>query len=240
MWTPRSGTTPGRQEAGPTEQITPLPESAYAREIFSTLGGIVEIGAVVAAGTWAVADASVGGLVSARQDEVDRLLGVVRELGGFSDASMAIVDELGYLRQHQVTAPSLLLWCGYIEEITWSGSIEEPSPRLEELERPSAVRRMCHIGADLQLANFLQALVTAAIAGGRKRDGARRAWPRLSPSRSLWWTMRDEAAPPARSGPGGSPSSRAFSAPTPPLRTTAGQASALTPTPWRYCSRDQR
>ncbi|MET9893910.1 hypothetical protein ABZZ47_27595 [Streptomyces sp. NPDC006465] len=117
----------------------------------------MEIGSVVASGTWAVADASIGGLVGARQAEIDRLLIAVRVLGGFSDASMAIADELGYLREYRVTAPSLLLWSGCIEEI---------SLRLAELERPSVVRRMCHMGADLQLAHFLQALVTAAIAGG--------------------------------------------------------------------------
>ncbi|MFF3408326.1 hypothetical protein ACFYW8_19370 [Streptomyces sp. NPDC002742] len=154
---PDSGAARGRRDVGPDEHITPLPESAYAREVFSTLGGIVEIGAVVATGAWAVADASVGSLVSARRAEIDRLLAVVRALGGFSDASMAVVDELGCLREHEVTAPSLLLWSGCIEEI---------SPRLTELERPSAVRRMCRMGADLQLAHFLQALVTASIAGG--------------------------------------------------------------------------
>jgi hypothetical protein len=58
--TPRSETTGGRQEAGPEAQITALPESAFAREVFTPLGGIVEIGAVVATGTWTVADASVG------------------------------------------------------------------------------------------------------------------------------------------------------------------------------------
>ncbi|MER5470452.1 hypothetical protein [Streptomyces sp. NPDC002685] len=157
MGKPDSGAAGGRRVAGPDEHVAPLTEQAYAREVFAALGGIVEIGSVVATGTWAVADGSVGGLVRARQAEVGRLLAVVRTLGGFSDASMAIADELGYLRDYPVTAPSLLLWSGCIEEI---------SPRLTELERPSAVRRMCHMGADLQLARFLQALVTAAIAGG--------------------------------------------------------------------------
>jgi hypothetical protein len=138
-------------------QTVPVPESRLAREIFGPLGGIVEIGAVVATGAWAVAEASVGGLVSRRKGEVDQLSAAIREIGGFSDASMVIADELGWLRDHQVTAPSLLLWSGCIEEI---------SPRLEELEEPAAVRRMCHMGADLQLAHFLQALVTAAIVGG--------------------------------------------------------------------------
>ncbi|GAB2995738.1 hypothetical protein GCM10023080_072520 [Streptomyces pseudoechinosporeus] len=146
-------------------QTVPVPEERLAREIFGPLGGIVEIGAVVATGTWAVAEASVGELVSRRRDEVDQLLAAVREIGGFSDVSMAIADELGYLRDHQITAPSLLLW---------SGGIEKLSPhRLEALEEPSAVRRMCCMGADLQLAHFLQALVTAAIVEGRDaRQGA--------------------------------------------------------------------
>jgi hypothetical protein len=139
-------------------QTVPVPEEKLAREIFGPLGGIVEIGAVVATGTWAVAEASVGELVNRRRDEVDQLLAAIREIGGFSDASMTIADELGYLRDHKMTAPSLLLW---------SGGIEKISPRLEELEEPSAVRRMCRMGADLQLTHFLQAVVTAAIVEGR-------------------------------------------------------------------------
>ncbi|WP_328771223.1 hypothetical protein [Streptomyces sp. NBC_00286] len=55
------------------------------------------------------------------------------------------------------------------------GGIEQISPRLEELEEPSAVRRMRRMGADLQLARFLQALVTAAIVeGSDARQGAER------------------------------------------------------------------
>ncbi|MFG2023034.1 hypothetical protein [Streptomyces sp. NPDC048825] len=148
-------------------QSVPIPEERFAREIFGPLGGIVEIGAVVATGTWAVAEASVGELVSRRRDEVDQLLAAVRAIGGFSDASMAIADELGWLRDHEMTAPSLLLW---------SGGIEKISPRcLEGLEEPSVVRRMCRMGADLQLAHFLQALVSAAIVeGGDARQSAER------------------------------------------------------------------
>ncbi|WP_157857447.1 hypothetical protein [Streptomyces yerevanensis] len=137
----------------------------------------MEIGAVVATGTWAVAEASVGELVSRRRDEVDQLLAAVGEIGGFSDVAMAIADELGYLRDHQITAPSLLLW---------SGGIENISPRLEELEEPSVVRRMCHMGADLQLVHFLQALVTAAIVDGRdERQGADRVVEALTIAVSL-------------------------------------------------------
>lgn len=67
---------------------------------------------------------------------------------------MGIFDGLGYLREHPVSAPPMLMW---------SSMYEEMSPRLEE---PDAVRRTSRMGADLQLTRFLQALVNAAIARG--------------------------------------------------------------------------
>jgi hypothetical protein len=56
-----------------------------------------------------------------------------------------------------VPAASLLLWSEGIAGL--------PEP-LERLEEPALVRRMCRIGADLQLTRLLQALVTAALAAG--------------------------------------------------------------------------
>ncbi|GGS88519.1 hypothetical protein [Streptomyces violaceus] len=147
-------------------QVVRVPEAVLAREIFGPLGAVVEIGAVSATGTWSVGTASVGESVHRRRGEVDRLLELVRGVGGFSSSTMAIADELGYLREHEVTAPSLLLWSGAVEGI--------PS-RLDELERPDVVRRMCHMAADLQLTYFLQALVTAAVAAETEaRQGAGR------------------------------------------------------------------
>ncbi|MGB8940566.1 MAG: hypothetical protein WCD21_10070 [Streptomyces sp.] len=67
---------------------------------------------------------------------------------------MRIFDELGYLREHPVEAPSLLLWSSGYEDVR--------SP----FDAPDALRRMCRLGADLQLTRFLQALVVAAIARG--------------------------------------------------------------------------
>ncbi|WP_151476602.1 hypothetical protein [Streptomyces albicerus] len=200
-----------------------------AREIFGPLGGIVEIGAVQATRAWALPDVSVGAFLARRQDEVGRLLATVREIGGFSDASMAIADELGWLRDHQVTAPSLLLW---------SGAIEEISPRLEELEEPSAVRRLCRMGADLQLAHFLQALVTAAIVGGKdvQRVAERKGSPKLSPLLCPSRTMRGEALLRARSGRGGSTSCRATSVQVRMPRRAARRASGPMPARWRNCS----
>ncbi|WP_223190793.1 hypothetical protein [Streptomyces sp. TRM68416] len=118
--------------------IAQQPGQVLAREIFGPLGGILEIGAVSATGTWSVAEASVGDLVERHRADVDRLLDLIRETGRFSSESMAIGEQLGWLRDHQVTAPSLLLW---------SGNIQEISPRIEELEEPRIVRRMCRMGA---------------------------------------------------------------------------------------------
>ncbi|WP_442804662.1 hypothetical protein, partial [Streptomyces luteogriseus] len=128
-----------------------------ARAVFAALGGVVEIGAVRATGTWLLPDVSVRAFLEPRQDDLRRLLEGVRVVGRFSGAVMAIADELGYFADHDVPAASLLLWS---EEIT---GVPEPPERLEE---PELVRRMCRIGADLQLTRLLQALVTAALAAG--------------------------------------------------------------------------
>lgn len=138
-----------------------VPEQVLAREIFGPLGGVVEIGAVAATGTWDVARVSVAGWSSRHRSEVDRILVLVRGIGRFSEPGTAIVDELGRLREHPVTVPSLLLWAAGIEEIP---------PRLEDLGQPRAVRRMCRTGADLQLTRLLQAMVTAAVAGRGTTD----------------------------------------------------------------------
>lgn len=142
-----------------------IPEEVLGRAVFAPLGGIVEIGAVAATGAWSLQDASVGAFGSARQNDVARLLGVVQEVGNFGEATMGIFDGLGYLREHPVGAPSMLMW---------SSMYEEMSPRLEE---PDAVRRMSRMGAELQLTRFLQALVNAAIARG---PGAARGAPLIA------------------------------------------------------------
>ncbi|MEU6760879.1 hypothetical protein ABZ916_00015 [Streptomyces sp. NPDC046853] len=133
-----------------------IPEEILARSVFGPLGGIVEIGAVAATGTWELADVSVGGFVAARRGGVARLLGVVREVGGFGELVMGIFDELGYAREHPVEAPSLLLWSSGYEDVS------------SQFEQPAAVRRMCHVGAELQLTRFLDAMVEAAIVRGHE------------------------------------------------------------------------
>jgi hypothetical protein len=128
-----------------------------ARAVFAALGGIVEIGTVRSTGTWLLPDVSVGAFLEPRQEDLGRLMEGVRVVGRFSGEVMAIADELGYFADHEVPAASLLLWS---EGIT---GVPEPPERLEE---PALVRRMCRIGADLQLTRLLQALVTAALAAG--------------------------------------------------------------------------
>ncbi|MEV7981379.1 hypothetical protein [Streptomyces sp. NPDC086519] len=148
------------------ERAFPVPESVLAREVFGPLGGVVEVGAVNATGTWALADVSMAGFLDRGGDRVRALLEGVREVCGFGDEAMAIADELGYFRDHEVTAASLLLWSAGVTGI--------PQP-LERLEEPATVRRMCRMAADLQLVNLLQALVNAAVAAGMRADtGARR------------------------------------------------------------------
>ncbi|MFK4068823.1 hypothetical protein [Streptomyces sp. NPDC029674] len=131
-----------------------IPERLLARAVFGPLGGIVEIGAIAATGTWSLTDTSIGAFAATHRDDVTRLLELIRETGGFGAPTMLIFDDLGYQRERSVHTPSLLLW---------SSAYEDVSSRLEE---PEAVRRMCRTGADLQLTRFLQALVEAAIARG--------------------------------------------------------------------------
>ncbi|MFE9027468.1 hypothetical protein ACFYOA_14510 [Streptomyces iakyrus] len=134
--------------------VNPAHAEPLGRAIFACLGGIVEIGAVRSSRTWLLADVSVGAFLAPRQEDLGSLMEGVRVVGRFSGEVMAIADGLGYLREHEVSAASLLLWS---EGIT---GVLQPSERLEET---ALVRRMCRIGADLQLTRLLQALVTAAL-----------------------------------------------------------------------------
>lgn len=136
----------------PSARAEPL-----ARAVFAALGGVVEIGAVRATGTWLLPDVSVGAFLEPRRDDLGRLLDGVSVVGRFSGEVMGIADGFGYFRDHEVPAASLLLWSEGIAGL--------PDP-VERLEEPELVRRMCRIGADLQVTRLLQALVTAALAAG--------------------------------------------------------------------------
>ncbi|MEU0371531.1 hypothetical protein ABZ070_14940 [Streptomyces sp. NPDC006283] len=125
-------------------------ETSLAREIFGPLGGIVEMGAAAEAGQRPLRDVSVGDFVDRHREVLGHILTGVREIGVFHVETMAIVDELGWHREHEIRAPSLLLW---------SACIEEFSPRIDE---PASVQRMVRFGSDLQLVNLMQALVGTA------------------------------------------------------------------------------
>ncbi|MFI6810579.1 hypothetical protein ACIBO6_37275 [Streptomyces luteogriseus] len=138
-------------------RVPPARAEPMARAVFAALGGVVEIGAVRATATWLLSDVSVGAFLEPRQDDLRRLLEGVRVVGRFPGEVMAVAVELGYFADHEVPAASLLLWSEGIAGV--------PDP-VERLEEPELVRRMCRIGADLQLTRLLQALVTAALAAG--------------------------------------------------------------------------
>ncbi|MFI1397562.1 hypothetical protein [Streptomyces sp. NPDC020681] len=103
------------------DRLHAVSETSLVREIFGPLGGIVELGAVSVAGPKPLNDVSVGDFAANHRSELDHILVAIREIGDFHPSTMALVDELGWHRDHEVTAPSLLLW---------SGSIEPFSPHL--------------------------------------------------------------------------------------------------------------
>ncbi|MGY5005205.1 hypothetical protein [Streptomyces griseus] len=128
-------------------------EESLGREIFGPLGGIVELGAVTEAGADnPLRNVSVTDFVSRHQKELNETIIEIQRIGNFDSTTMAIIGELGWNQSHEITAPSLLLW---------SGGIEEFSP---QLERASSVQRMLRAGSDLQMTRLLHALVGAAVA----------------------------------------------------------------------------
>jgi hypothetical protein len=169
-----------------TERDTPIPEPALARAVFAPLGGLVEVGAVNATGTWRLGDVSVHDFLAHRRADVERLLTDIRSVCRFGDDSMAVVEELGWFRDHEVPAAHLLLWS--------AGVIGVPQP-VSGLEEPAMLRRMCRMAADLQLTSLLQALITAAVAAGTP---ARRGAPTIA---VLLTTACDLADPSGRSTP---------------------------------------
>ncbi|MFF2367039.1 hypothetical protein ACFVU0_30645 [Streptomyces sp. NPDC058122] len=133
---------------------------SYARTVFAALGGVVEIGAVNHTGTWDLAEVSVEAFLTPRAEDIARIMAAVRTIGRFDDHVMAISDELGYLCEHPVELPFMLLWSA---GVTWDPELADD---LAYLADPPVVRRMCRMGADLQLVDLLDALVTAGIAAG--------------------------------------------------------------------------
>ncbi|MFJ4842819.1 hypothetical protein [Streptomyces sp. NPDC088746] len=133
--------------------VSEASETSLAREIFGPLGGIVEIGAVAESDESVPLNrVSVGDFVNRNHNDLHRILQITQTVGSFHESTMALVDDLGWHADHEVTAPSLLLW---------SGGIEKYSP---DIEAPEAVHRMLGAGGDVQLVGFMHALVGAAVA----------------------------------------------------------------------------
>lgn len=125
-----------------------------ARWIFGPLGGVVLAGAVNATGTGLLAEVSMGKFLERRRDGVRRLMDGIRSLCRFDDEAMAIADEPGWFRDYEVTAPYLALY---------SGNLAADPEFLRRLDEPSVVRRMCRMAADLQLTEFLGALIGVVV-----------------------------------------------------------------------------
>lgn len=125
-----------------------------ARWIFGPLGGVVVAGAVNATGTWELAEVSVGEFLARRRDDFERLMDGIRSVCQFDDAAMGIADEMGWFGEYEVDAAHLALYSGYLAA----------TPEfLDRLDQPPAVRRMCRMAADLQLTEFLGALIGVAV-----------------------------------------------------------------------------
>ncbi|MFD3834884.1 hypothetical protein ACFWWC_01290 [Streptomyces sp. NPDC058642] len=125
-----------------------------ARWIFGPLGGVVMAGAVNATGTGELADVSVGEFLARRREDFERLMDGIRSVCRFDDAAMGIADEMGWFGEYEVDAAHLALYSGYLAA----------TPEfLERLDQPPAVRRMCRMAADLQLTEFLGALIGIAV-----------------------------------------------------------------------------
>ncbi|NED00296.1 hypothetical protein G3I55_01270 [Streptomyces sp. SID6648] len=129
-----------------------ISEEAVGREVFGPLGGIVELGAVVDAGpARSLKSVSVAEFAARHREGLNRIALDIQKVENFDSTTMAILDELGWYHDHEITAPSLLLR---------SGGIEEFSPQLENAE---SVQRMLRAGSDLQMTHLLHALVGAAV-----------------------------------------------------------------------------
>ncbi|MFJ2232846.1 hypothetical protein [Streptomyces sp. NPDC087859] len=125
-----------------------------ARWIFGPLGGVVVAGAVNATGTGQLAGVSPGEFLARRADDFERLMDGIRSVCRFDDAAMGIAEEMGWFGEYEVDAAHLALYSGYLAA----------TPEfLDRLDQPSAVRRMCRMAADLQLTEFLGALIGVAV-----------------------------------------------------------------------------
>lgn len=111
-------------------------------------------GAVNATGTWELAEVSPGEFLARRRVDFERLMDGIRSVCRFDDAAMGIADEIGWFGDYEVDAAHLALYSGYLAA----------TPEfLDRLDQPPVVRRMCRMAADLQLTEFLGAVIGTAV-----------------------------------------------------------------------------
>lgn len=123
-------------------------------------------GAVNATGTWELAEVSMGEFLARRRDDVERLMDGIRSVCRFDDEAMAIADELGWFRDYEVAAAHLALY---------SGNLAADPEFLDRLGEPPVVRRMCRMAADLQLTEFLEALIGVAVRAEKETEAGQSA-----------------------------------------------------------------
>lgn len=144
-----------------TERYAPISETGLGYDVFAPLWGILELGAVTASAEQTLRDVSLADFVAAHRDELDRLLKVVRDIGDFSADTMAIFERQGgWNENREVTAEYLMMY---------SGCIEGYPPATDD---PAVLRRMIHMGNDLQLATLMHSLVGAATVRGPGLEAA--------------------------------------------------------------------
>ncbi len=136
---------------GMTGKRAPISETGLGYDVFAPLWAILEIGAVRESGARPLRDVSLADFVAGHRREIDRLLELIRVIGDFCPETMAIFEmQGGWNDGREVTAEYLSMY---------SGCIEGYPPDTDD---PVVLRRMVHMGGDLQLTTLLDALVGAA------------------------------------------------------------------------------
>jgi len=141
------------------EQQSPASETTLGYEIFRPLWAIITLGAVASTRSKPMREVSLAEYVTSRRSGVDRLLGIIRDVGDFSAETMAIFEEQGgWHGDRAATIDELAMYM-----VMYSGFIEEYPPNVDN---PAVIRRMFDAGVDLQLATLINSLVGAAMVRG--------------------------------------------------------------------------
>jgi hypothetical protein len=134
-----------------TDSNAGVREEPLAREVFGPLGGFLGLCVLHDSGkSQPVQKISVEAFTAAHEDAITRLMVLVQQVGSFQPATMEIFDQLGWNKDHDVSA-FLPMWSEWIESYP------------PDLGDPSVVRRMIETASDLQLTRFLHALVSASL-----------------------------------------------------------------------------